>query len=356
MFPPQAKLGVSTQGAVSSHKAGVKASVLAIAPLYLPYPGGGEKSTHEMLRRLAGINFRTEALIPATSYFAPQRHGETVMDGVIVRHLNSEEWFEAFRHSARAAELIFYTLGPMFRVQFAMRVDRFLRQHRDRVAYFVRGFHPGDYFPGALLVANSREVMASIPDRTGVRKILLLPPIGPPTLRPGTVRRYVTLINPADYKGGTLFLELARRMPEVSFLAQLGRSLPVPNLNLMPNIIVRAPAPDLSHVYAETRVLLMPSVKEPFGRVAIEGALAGCLLLLHRAGGLREVPVPEFCFIDGLEVDIWQRRISGLLQADDAATSELSGEIYRMAQSYDEGWGDFLEALRLLLHARDKNG
>src|ERR1039458_5411189 len=43
---------------------------------------------------------------------------------------------------------------------------------------------------------------------------------------PELPRRYVTIANPASFKGGDLFAEIARRLPEVPFVAQLDRSAP----------------------------------------------------------------------------------------------------------------------------------
>lgn len=103
-------------------------------------------------------------------------------------------------------------------------------------------------------------------------------------------------------------------------------------------------------------MLLVPSREEPFGRVAIEGAWGGCLLLLHRAFGLREIPVPDFCFVDDLQPDVWERRLSSLLTTNEETKADMREQIKGMAATYDPGWDSLVGQMRLLMaEARDQN-
>ena len=328
-------------------------TVLAVVPFYLPYPGGAEKSMHEMLRRLVLRGFEAEVLVPITD---PAKNAPSVdtIDDITVRRLSVEDWFVAVERLARTSDLVLFTLAHIFRSWFAMRLDKALRPFSGKTAYFIRGLDPSDYYAAALVVANSVAVMEKVPERVGVQMVLLTPPVASPRLFPDVPRRFVTIINPASFKGGGLFLDLARRLPRVPFVAQLGRSAPVPGLRDFPNIEVRTPIPELDELYARTRVLLMPSENEPFGRVAIEGALAGCLLLLHGAGGLREVPVPNFCFVDGLSPDVWERRLVQLLEATEVSMARMVRAIRGSAENYDPGWHEFVTRLTALIPQREK--
>lgn len=336
-------------------------TVLAIAPYYLPYPGGAEKSMHEMLRRMVQLGFTAECLVPLgfpleersplSSW--PEAHSERSiterLDGVLVRRLKMTEWFGELDESADRADLIFFSLAHLFRRYFDTRVDRILNAHRQKVVYFCRGSGVNDYFPAAIVVANSRTVLGSLQERRGVRLLVLTPIISAPIMQPQLPRRFVTIINPSELKGGRLFLHLARKMPEVSFLAQLGRSAPVEGIGSLPNVVVRQSEADLGRLYAETEVLLVPSITEPFGRVALEGALGGCLLLLHQSFGLQEVPVPDFCFVDNLWPRVWEERLSRLLAMSASAKAEMRERIREVAATYDPGWESFVAELRLLM-------
>ena len=340
-------------------------TVLAIVPYYLPYPGGAERSMHEMLRRLVQLGISAEALVPLDFPAETSRLLPEVMrlvpvtesiDGVLVRRLKTQEWINEVADRSRNADLVFFTLAHLFRRRFNAQLDLIMKNCRQRVVYFCRGQDPADYFPGALVVANSQAVLDGLPERQTVRTCLLKPLISIPRAQPARSRRWVTLINPSEIKGGSLFLQLAQSMPEVPFLAQLGRSAPVDGLELLPNVTLRSPEEDLSDVYAETAVLLMPSQEEPFGRVALEGALSGCLLLLHRAFGLREMPVPDFCFVDNLEPDLWKRRLSELLTSGEEVKAGMRERIREMALTYDPGWDALVEDLRLLMASEPLEG
>lgn len=329
--------------------------VVAIVPFYLPYPGGSEKSTHEMLLRMVKLGFEVEALIPIAPFSAApvQSQGTVQMDGVTIRRLDVEEWFSIIETSMQKADIVFFSLASIFRQVFDCKVDIMLSRYRYKVVYFCRGIDPLDYFPAAFIVANSRACLETLPERPGVKRLLLTPVISAPELHPQMKRKFITIINPSEIKGGRVFFEIARRLPQVFFIAQLGRSVPVEGLDQIPNIAIREPSPDLSRLYAETKVLLVPSIEEPFGRIALEGAYAGCLLLLHRSGGLQELPVPDFCYIDNLEPDLWAEKLTQLLNSGEEELSEKLVNIKRMSSTYNPGWDAFVKQMNILIESNN---
>lgn len=104
-------------------------------------------------------------------------------------------------------------------------------------------------------------------------------------------RERVTLVNPIPAKGGELFYELAHARRRDLFLAVEGgygsglRPRPARHRNVawQPN------TPRMrDDVYARTRVLLVPSVYESWGRVAGEAMAAGIPVIATRTPGLVE--------------------------------------------------------------------
>ena len=87
---------------------------------------------------------------------------------------------------------------------------------------------------------------------------------------------YITLINANENKGVHQFLELARRMPTRKFLGILPY---YGNLRIPPNppsnIKWISFDDDVRNILKETRILLMPSYAESFGRVAVEAMING---------------------------------------------------------------------------------
>ncbi len=98
---------------------------------------------------------------------------------------------------------------------------------------------------------------------------------------------YITLINCWDRKGGHVLAELARMMPEQKFLGVMGGygdqvRAELPNLTYIDN------TPDIKDVYRQTKLLIMPSVYESYGRTAVEAMCSGIPVIASGTPGLRE--------------------------------------------------------------------
>lgn len=100
----------------------------------------------------------------------------------------------------------------------------------------------------------------------------------------------VTLVNCNEAKGGRVLERLARRMPDVPFLAVRGaygeQVLPdLPNVEVVEHVR----GEDMrERVYARTRVLLMPSSYESWGRAGVEALASGIPVVAHPTPGLCE--------------------------------------------------------------------
>nr|WP_030319596.1 glycosyltransferase family 4 protein [Streptomyces flavochromogenes] len=145
-------------------------------------------------------------------------------------------------------------------------------------------------------------------------EIIVRPPVFAEEYRtkPGSK---VTLINLNVEKGGRLFEKLARRMPDVEFLAVTGAygEQIVPDL---PNVEV------LSHmcghdmreqVYSRTKVLLMPSSYESWGRAGVEALASGIPVVAHPTPGLCESLGEAGVFVDLHDVDGYEAVLRKLL-------------------------------------------
>jgi amino acid adenylation domain-containing protein len=101
---------------------------------------------------------------------------------------------------------------------------------------------------------------------------------------------FVTMVNPCAVKGVSIFLALARQMPDVQFGAVPGwgsSSEDLAAVEALPNVTLLSD--DIDEAYAQTRILLVPSLwQEIFGMVAVEGMLRGIPVLASNVGGLPE--------------------------------------------------------------------
>ncbi|MFD9949690.1 glycosyltransferase family 4 protein [Nonomuraea sp. NPDC059023] len=124
----------------------------------------------------------------------------------------------------------------------------------------------------------------------------------------------VTLINLCEKKGGSLFWEIARRMPDVQFLGVMG-AYGQQIVKDLPNVEIQTCVPGdqmRDTVYARTKVLLVPSEYESWGRVAVEAMVSGIPVVAHPTPGLRESLGDAGIFADRDEPEAWVAEIRRL--------------------------------------------
>jgi glycosyltransferase involved in cell wall biosynthesis len=101
-----------------------------------------------------------------------------------------------------------------------------------------------------------------------------------------------TLVNLNPDKGGDLFWQIAAWTPQWRFLGvrgaygqQIEPPTRLPNCEVLDHI---SGDQMRTHVYARSRVMLMPSIYESWGRVAIEAFASGIPVIAHPTPGLVE--------------------------------------------------------------------
>ncbi len=123
------------------------------------------------------------------------------------------------------------------------------------------------------------------------RSIVVRPPVLAEEYRtePGDC---ATLVNLNPDKGGELFWQLAAWTPEWHFLGVRGaygqQVMPpprLPNCEVLDNVTGKEMR---THVYGRSRVMLMPSLYESWGRVAVEAFASGIPVIAHPTPGLVE--------------------------------------------------------------------
>ena len=145
------------------------------------------------------------------------------------------------------------------------------------------------------IVAIGRHMAEYIERSLGRPAVVIHPPIygsGPFPLLANFARGLVTMINPCEVKGISLFLEITERLPDLAFGAVPGwgttaadrRAVErLPNVRWVPN------AASIDDLLAGTHLLLMPSLwYEGFGLIVMEAMLRGIPVVASDSGGLCE--------------------------------------------------------------------
>jgi len=98
---------------------------------------------------------------------------------------------------------------------------------------------------------------------------------------------FITLINLNENKGANIFYELAKLLPNKKFLGIKG-SYDEQIIKQLPNVTILDKQIDIRNIYKQTRLLLMPSLYESWGRTATEAMASGIPVICTDTGGLAE--------------------------------------------------------------------
>jgi len=259
--------------------------VLAVTPLYPPMSRvGAWMSTHECLRRLVDRGHE----VHVATVFAPLGYafdGVQVLgrwdrslagyDVVVSHHGDTRSGVRAACAKARLPHILMVHGSP------------------DRVA------------DSGLVVWNSES------SRAGRDGIVVRPHVDPAAYSTDLGDR-TTLVNLSPEKGGEVFRYLVRSMPDDRFLGVrggYGRQMRVvgPNVETIPTT-----QDMVGDVYARTRVLLMPSETETWGRTGIEAMCSGIPVIAHPTPGLRESLGDAGIFVDRSDLAGWIAAIRDL--------------------------------------------
>jgi hypothetical protein len=226
-------------------------------------------------------------------------------------------------------------------------------------------------YKNALTVYNSNWLAAKpshwggqdMPDEWRAPHIIVHPVVEPNRYRCETGSK-ITLVNPSPTKGAGTFKALAVQMPHREFLAVEGgygeQAITAPGTHprtaAIGNIEWMAHTPDIREVFRKTKVLLMPSDYESYGRVGIEAACCGIPTVAHPTEGLKEAFGKAGIFIDRNDLSAWYAEVERLM-TDDLYYSQCSNAVLALANSLNpESEFDRLEQAFITTAERHRTG
>jgi glycosyltransferase involved in cell wall biosynthesis len=120
-------------------------------------------------------------------------------------------------------------------------------------------------------------------------------------------------------------------MPDVEFMGVEGgydsqiKDTSIHNIKYVPN------TPHIQELYEQTRILLVPSAEESWGRVAVEAMSSGIPVLANPTPGLREACGQAGIFVERENIAQWVNEIRKLL-TDKHYYKKTSDTCFRRAQ------------------------
>lgn len=152
----------------------------------------------------------------------------------------------------------------------------------------------------------------------------------------------ITLCNPTHGKGAETIYKLSESMPDYEFLTVAGiygEQISPPHLgdewvNAHPNVEHMQNNPDMREVLRKTKILLMPSNYESYGRCAVEAACAGIPSIVHPTEGLLESLGEAGIFVDRDDIEGYRKEIERLY-SDEVYYRKRSDLALKLAESLD---------------------
>lgn len=124
--------------------------------------------------------------------------------------------------------------------------------------------------------------------------------------------KYVTLSNLNENKGGQILIDIAKAAPEIQFLGVRGsywKQIEDPTLK---NITYINNTPQIKEVYENTKILIMPSKEETWGRTAVEAMSSGIPVVVSPTPGLKECCQDSALFVERQNIKEWVRLLRRL--------------------------------------------
>jgi glycosyltransferase involved in cell wall biosynthesis len=177
--------------------------------------------------------------------------------------------------------------------------------HNDRQLAFHQVVPEG----AALVVFNSQWIAEKV--AWPGPSMVVTPPVVASDYRVSRTGDALTLVGLSEAKGAHTFYSLALAMPDRKFIGVMG-AYGEQILESYPNVTIRDNTPDMKAVYRKTRILLMPSSYESWGRVGIEAAASGIPTIAHPTPGLQESLGDAGIFADRDDIGAWQAEIERL--------------------------------------------
>lgn len=161
--------------------------------------------------------------------------------------------------------------------------------------------------------------------------------------------KLVTLINLFEPKGGAVLQQIATLLPETKFMGVRG-GYGQQEIGSQKNIKYVDNTPEMKKIYSQTRILLMPSSYESYGRVAVEAMASGIPVIAHPTPGLKECLAEAGIFCDRKDPKSWAKEIKRLEDpAEYKKASELalkrSDEIDELTNTELKGMMNFFDQI-----------
>lgn len=294
---------------------------------------GAETTLHDVMRHLKANGNEVSALL---SKPCKDGSGSYVVDGIRVQAHSSKQ--DPFLYIP-ASDLI------LSHLECASRAYLIAKTHGKPCVQLVHSNVDWAVTLGRkyadILVYNTEWIKGYYEDQgVSVPSVVLHPIVEPKRYSVPTTREYITLINlsngkePFYDKGYRTFYELAKRFPNEKFLGVEG-AYGEQHIEDAPNVTFLKHTDNILEVYRRSKIMLMPSERETYGRVSVEAACSGIPTIASDTLGLREADC-SYDYLPYMAFDQWEDSLKLMLDDYDFAASEAREAAWRQWQRSKE--------------------
>jgi hypothetical protein len=288
-------------------------TITAYVHAYVPtHNAGAETTLHDILRHLVSVGYDANVVIKPGKYdiASGKTLGETeeyCIDGV---HVIPGIDKRTLLHYVPRSDI------TISHLECSRRTHILSNDYSIPSIHLVHNTHPltVHWMASADGLIINTDWISNEPDFVAWNgpKMVLNPPVNSSQYKTGHGKS-VTLVNLWEDKGSKVFYELARRMPDVSFIGLKG-GYGEQVIEELPNVKIIEHTPDIKSVYSQTKVLLMPSKHESFGRVGVEAMASGIPVIAEPTPGLKESLGDAGTFVDRDDLDAWETALRATLK------------------------------------------
>jgi len=274
---------------------------------YPPFHNSGaEWMVHHVFRYLVQNGIEVCVLLDFNSYLG-KVSGEYENEGVKV--VSDKDWRKHYFEADFVVTHLDKTGKAYNRArEFKKPLIHFIHNHYKNVV--IEQMNAVDQYA----IYNTKWVQDECkPKQKQVKKsIVVHPPVFIDDYKVNRINDYATLINVNKNKGGELLIALAKKIPEQKFMGVKGSyghqifDHKVKNIHYLEN------TPNIKDVYKRTKILLMPSSYESYGRTAIEAGASGIPVVCTPTIGLREALGDAGIYCDRNNLKEWVDAIAKL--------------------------------------------
>lgn len=239
---------------------------------------GAENYTHNLNKYLYSQGHEIKIHIPKE--YGGQMNNDCIYEGIIINTTNDSE---------SRKEMVEWSDIVLTHLDFASVTINYIQNNRP-IVFIAHNtfFHAYEFLQNkknVFIIYNSLYASQITPFQN--EYTVLRPPItAKRTITNSINNKYITLVNINENKGGKILKELAEQMIDYKFMGVKGSYGDQIDQPLC--VKIHENTADISEIYKQTRLIIMPSEYESWGMVASEACINGIPVIASSAFGLKE--------------------------------------------------------------------